>query len=947
MKKHHRKSFAGLAVIAGCGILLNITCLAAEHDVIIRNGTVIDGSGSPRFDADVAIDQGIIVAIDSLEDAIGKTEINAEGKIVAPGFIDMMGQTATPLISQPQSVINLLSQGITTINAGNVISAAPIGSDKEWKTGFTSMTEYFHCLESTGIPLNVAQTVGHTQIRKIVLGDTNRRASDLELLAMQRHVKQAMEAGAVGLSSELSFPPATFDATNELCALAKIAGESGGRCFTQLRNDGDRVLEAVQEAIAIGSKTSAPVHIFHLKAPGQTNWGKVPAMIQAIESGRKKGLEITADINPYLHNGLGILAFIHPRHFSRGREKLIAELEDSKIRNEIRVEIETTSGWENWYQYINGDWHRLIVGHCSLPKYMDEAGNSLASIAAAHEEDPWETFFQLASVNAFVFPETMSEENIQRLTQQPFISFSTDAGPIASKQLSCHPRSFGSFPRLIREYVNTKKVISLEQAICQATANAAKILFAQKRGELKVGWAGDVIIFDELGVTDQADFKNPHDFSKGIECVLVNGTITYQNQKYTGARAGVILRGPGYQSSNIPTTKTVLGNTSSFNKIETVVHEFLKEHKIPGASIAITDSGKLIHSAGYGYADLGQKHPVETNSLFRIASISKPITAVAILQLVEKKRIKLTDRIYEKLNMTSMLNRVESDPRLVDITIEHLLQHRGGWDRNLSFDPMFQSIRFADQLGIPPPADSTNVIEAMMTQKLDFTPGERFAYSNFGYCLLGRLIEQSTGQSYEEYVKQNVLSPLGIHSMCLGKTKLTDKNEKEVRYYHPFYSHSVYAEHSNVPVPSHYGGWHLEAMDSHGGWLASAKDLAIFATAFDDPDQCPILSRQSISMMYKRPSGLAGFDQYGKPKSVYYSLGWNNRTISGGRTNQWHSGSLPGTSTIMIRRHDGKNFVGLLNTRVTPTGKSLGLELDRLMHRVANLSSQKESAPPR
>ena len=224
----------------------------------------------------------------------------------------------------------------------------------------------------------------------------------------------------------------------------------------------------------------------------------------------------------------------------------------------------------------------------------------------------------------------------------------------------------------------------------------------------------------------------------------------------------------------------------------------------------------------------------------------------------------------------------------------------------------------------------------MCSQPLDFDPGQRYAYSNFGYCLLGRVIEQVTNQTYQDYVKANVLSPLGIESMQIGSTRLESQAENEVRYYHPGTAQSVFADDLRETVPSPYGGWYLEAMDSHGGWIASAEDLAKFAAAFDDPDQCPILSRQSIEWMYRRPPGLAGHDEDGSEKPVYYSLGWSNRIVGNDRVNHWHTGSLPGTATILIRRHDGKNFVALLNTRVSPSTDHLGREIDQLLHQMAD-----------
>ena len=368
------------------------------------------------------------------------------------------------------------------------------------------------------------------------------------------------------------------------------------------------------------------------------------------------------------------------------------------------------------------------------------------------------------------------------------------------------------------------------------------------------------------------------------------------------------------------------------------IGDFIKEHEVPGVSIAVTNRGRVVFAKGYGFSDVATEEPVRLESLFRIASISKPITAVAILQLIEQKKLNLDDKVFAVLDDGADI-KVAGDKfetRLRDITIRHLLEHRGGWDRDFSFDAMFQSVRFAKQIGVPAPADQAAIIKAMLTQKLDFDPGKRYAYSNFGYCLLGRVIEKLSGQTYEAYVKKNVLVPLGITTMRIWSTRLEGRAENEVRYYHPGVGKSVFEKDLGQDVPPPYGAWHLEAMDSHGGWIASATDLAKFAAAFDDPDNCPILSRESIELMYRRPPGLAGHAEDGSKKDVYYSLGWSNRVLSGGRLNHWHTGSLPGTAAILIRRHDGRNFVALLNSRVSPSTDHLGRAIDSLLHKAAN-----------
>ena len=298
-----------------------------------------------------------------------------------------------------------------------------------------------------------------------------------------------------------------------------------------------------------------------------------------------------------------------------------------------------------------------------------------------------------------------------------------------------------------------------------------------------------------------------------------------------------------------------------------MMSKFLADHEVPGASVAIARHGKLIYARGFGLSDREKNEPVTTESRFRIASISKPITAVAIMQLVERGKLKLDDKAFAVLRTFPKLEGDNKpDPRLQEITVAQLLHHTAGFDREKSFDPMFRSRAIAALFEREPPADKPHIMRYMAGRPLDFDPGSRYAYSNFGYCVLGRLIEKTGGKLYAEYVKQEVLDPVGAKSMRIGRTLLSDRSEKEVRYYErtPGISESVFMRRGpgGVPLepqqpperlPNPYGAWYLEAMDSHGGWLATASDLVRFAASLDDPDKCPILKRESIAAMWERP----------------------------------------------------------------------------------------------
>ncbi len=934
----HRQTCLLILLAFGSFLMSNPAFGAVKYDLIIKNGKVVDGSGAPWYVADVGIRGGKIAKIGRIASDEAETVIDAAGLIVAPGFIDMMGQTATPMLEDPAAALNLLTQGITTINAGEGQSAAPLSEADGRKAGWTTMAEYFTLLDLKGLPINVVQTVGHTQVRRIVLGDVERRPNAEELDLMRDLVREGMEAGAIGVSTALIYPPAVYADTEEIAALAEVAGEYGGRYYTHMRNEGDRLLEAIDEALEIGKKGETPVHIFHLKAAGKENWGKMPLAIAKIQASRAAGQQVTADIYPYINNGLGIAALIHPRHFSEGYDKLRRRLDDPKLRAEIRKEMETTSGWENWYRHVGHDWDRVIIGQTNDKRYEKLDGQSVAAIAKATNEDPWDVFFNLVKSGAFALPQSMTEANKILAIKQEFVSFCTDVGPAGGGRIASHPRAFGSFPRMLSRYVRDLGAISLERAIAQASAVAANDVLAYDRGRIAEGLAADVIVFDYDSLADAATFANPHAVSKGMKHVIVNGVPVLKDGRFTKKRPGRVLRGPGYQEAKAPYNISTGKTDPRLAPFDEMMRDFMQKHRIPGAAVAVTNHGRLMFARGYGYADVAKHEPATPTSLFRIASISKPITSVAILQLIEQKKLSLDDRVFDILDFNSEIEKAGEgfDPRQREITIRHLLQHRGGWDRDQSFDAMFQSVRFAKQLDIPPPAGPRDIIRAMLRQKLDFDPGERYAYSNYGYCLLGRVIEKLTGQSYEDYVKEHVLGPLGIRDMRIGKTHLTGRAKKEVRYYDPGRGESVFGADLGEKVPWAYGGWYLEAMDSHGAWIASAVDLARFAAAFDDPENCKVLREESIRLMHARPPGLAGHEENGTPKDVYYSLGWMNRVVGEDKTNHWHTGSLAGTATILIRRHDGKNFIALFNTRTSPNAGHLGREIDALLHQAAD-----------
>jgi N-acyl-D-amino-acid deacylase len=523
----------------------------AQYDLLIRHGRIVDGTGAPWYSADVAIRHGGIAAIGRLAEARATRTIDATGLVVAPGFIDMMGQTARPFLQDRNAALNLMTQGITTINCGEGASDAPLSEEAGRRAGWRTMHEFFALLEKNGMPLNMVQTVGHTQVRSIVIGDQDKRATPEQMEQMKAMVREAMEAGAIGLSTSLIYPPAVYAPEQEILELAKVAGEYGGRYYTHMRNEGDRLLEAIDEALRIGQGAGTPTHIFHLKTAGRGNWGKMDLALARIKAARAAGQEVGADVYPYINNGLRIRALIHPRHAAQGEADLLRRLDDPNIRLEIRREMEMGTGWENWFAHVGHDWDRIMLGSIEAPAYAQYNGKSLGEIAHAVKQDPWNVFFAIARAGAFAMPQSMSEANKIKAMRQDFISFDTDAGPPTSAGLASHPRAYGAFPRILARYVRDLGALTLEEAIHRMSAVAANEIMAYDRGRLAPGLAADVVIFDPNTIRDRATFGEPDLPSEGMQYVIVNGALVIEEGKYTGAASGKVLRGPGYRAGEL------------------------------------------------------------------------------------------------------------------------------------------------------------------------------------------------------------------------------------------------------------------------------------------------------------------------------------------------------------------------------------------------------------
>ena len=387
----------------------------------------------------------------------------------------------------------------------------------------------------------------------------------------------------------------------------------------------------------------------------------------------------------------------------------------------------------------------------------------------------------------------------------------------------------------------------------------------------------------------------------------------------------------------LPVTGAANSDLEPFDRLMT---SFVRENKVPGASLAVTRNSRLVYARGFGYAEVEHEEPVQPAALFRIASVSKPITAVAVLHLVERNKLKLENKVIDRMKLSPFLMPgTKPDERWKHITIRHCLQHTGGWDREKTYDPIGRPRVIAKALQSELPVSPAQIVRYMMGQPLDFDPGERYAYSNLGYLVLGRILEAVTGQGYATYVKKEILSPLGIKTMRLGRALLQHRGEGEVKYYDAKNRRgpALYPPLVGQAVPLQYGAENLEAFEAHGGWIASAVDLVRFATAWDNPARSPLLREKTIDAMWARPSGRVGKEPDGKPKAAFYGCGWMVRPVgNGGKSNNWHAGFIAGTEALLVRRWDGLNWAVLFNTAHNPEGKSLTGLIDGRIHQAAD-----------
>ncbi|HRH59838.1 MAG TPA: D-aminoacylase [Chitinophagaceae bacterium] len=533
-----------------------------QYDTIIRNAMIYDGGGGEPYKADIGINADTIAFIGDLKNAAAKNETDANGKAVAPGFINMMGHSEESLFQDGRAQSDV-RQGVTTEIFGE-LSFAPLNekmkkqmkesqADIKYDVNWNTLGEYMNTLEKKGIACNIASFVGTGTIRQNIIGEDDKAPTAQQLDSMKFLVDQAMEEGALGVTNALIYPPDFFAKTDELIALSKEAAKYGGTYSSHMRSEGNKFLEAVEELITISKEANIPAEIYHLKAAGKNNWSKMDSAIKRVERARSEGLDITADMYTYTAGATGMTSAFPPSLQDGGFGKLWQRLHDPAIRKEMIKAMNTDAAdWENLYYGAGGAEHVLLLGfkQDSLKKFT---GKTLAEVAKLRGATPEETAMDLIiqdSTRVGVAYFLMNEDNVKKQVVLPWVSFGSDEGSYTPEgvflKFNAHPRAYGNFARVLGHYTRDEKLMTLQQAIYKLAKLPATHLKLQKRGELKVGNYADIVIFDAATVTDHATFDKPHQYATGVTDVFVNGVQVLKNGEHTGATPGRFVKGPGY-----------------------------------------------------------------------------------------------------------------------------------------------------------------------------------------------------------------------------------------------------------------------------------------------------------------------------------------------------------------------------------------------------------------
>ncbi len=537
----------------GCATLSGVR---AEYDLKIVNGRIMDGTGAPWFEGDLGIRGDTIVAMGELDDAPAKKTIDARGQVVAPGFIDLLGQSEDAVLEDPR-LEGKVRQGVTTEVTGEGFSPGPLTDamaaelareDPRVRRTWRTLGEYMALLEKGGSALNFAFFVGSGNPREMVMGSVNRDPTEDELRRMEAIVDQAMRDGAIGLSTSLIYVPATFSKTPEIIRLARVATRYGGVYFTHIRNEADEIEPALDEAFRIGEEARIPVNIWHLKVSGKQNWGRMQAVLARIEARRAAGLDVAANVYPYNASSTALTALVPSWALEGGYAAFLARLKDPALRAKIVSEIESV-GSHGFYDRVGGPAGVLVtrIQNPELARFQTKRLDAIATMMGLKPMDALLRLYESNTTSPDAIYFSMNDEDMKAALVKGWVSVGADSGSVVGdkKQRGAHPRAYGTFPRVVGRYVREDKLFTLEEAVRKVTSQAAARAHLWDRGVLRPGARADVVVFDPAKLRDVSTYEDPHHYSEGVSDVVVNGTPVMLEGQLTGALPGRVLRGAG------------------------------------------------------------------------------------------------------------------------------------------------------------------------------------------------------------------------------------------------------------------------------------------------------------------------------------------------------------------------------------------------------------------
>ncbi len=884
------------ALLLGCASISPVNNVpSATHDLIIRGGTVYDGSGSPGRIADVAVDGDRITVVGNLDGVRARNEINARGLAVSPGFINMLSWATESLIQDGRGMSDIM-QGVTLEVFGEGSSMGPLNDamkkealeqmgDIKYPIEWTTLGQYLEYLVKRGISPNVASFVGATTVRIHELGYADRAPNPQELARMQALVRQAMEEGALGVGSSLIYAPAFYAKTDELIALSKAAAPYGGSYISHMRSEGARLLESVDELMRISREAGVGAEIYHLKAAGKDNWSKLPAVIAKVDSARAAGADIRANMYTYTAGATGLDASMPPWVQEGGYNEWAKRLKDPAIRARVAREMRTpTDKWENFFAAVESPEKIVLVGFRN-DSLKPLTGKTLSEVARMRGKTPEETAMDLviqdgSRVDAIYF--LMSEENVRRQMAIPWVSFGSDAQALAPEGVflksSNHPRAYGNVARVLGHYVRDEKIIPLEAAIRRLTSLPAHNLKITNRGELKPGYFADIAVFDPRTVGDRATFESPRQYATGMTHVFVNGQQVLKNGVHTGAKPGMVVRGPGWKKNPPSAQVEPPKQGDKASEFNAYVKRAVAAWKAPGLAIAVVKDGRVQFASGYGVREVGKAALVDTSTLFAIASTTKAMTAAAMGMLVDEGKVKWDDKVIDHLPGFQLY-----DPWATrEVTIRDLLTHRAGLGN-------------ADYLWAVSDLPANTMLSRLRLLKPEYSLRSSFIYQNVMYITAGEVIAAASGMSWDKFLQTRIFDPLGMKRTYTRATSVPAGANAATPHYR-YGGDTIAAIRGN----------HYEAIGPAGDVWSNVADMSrwmLFLLDSGRVNSKALLKPQTFAELLKPqvmvpPAEFYPTAQLTKPHWTTYGLGWFQHDYQGRMLN-FHTGSLDGTVAII------------------------------------------------